>query len=499
MMSSKQFKPDGYGFTAGMGHHPCLSVLLILGLFLGGCASYHPMPITRESVAKALAPPSEKALKVRASKLKHPILRPVQIDLSNGLSPDEAAIIAVLANPELRVVRDEEDIASAQLMEAGLLPNPQLSASLEVPTGGDTKGTINAYGLQLDWDINALLTRNARVSGAKARQGAVNLSIAWKEWQVAEAARLHWVRAFWFEKKVELLKKSVTGFKKNLEITQKAVKIGSKTGMALAAAKTSYERARVALSTAKEHYEQERLALNRIMGLSPSRLLPIQDISIPQTWLKPDVKRLLKNLEERRLDLAALRLGYKSQEEAVRAAILSQFPRIGIGIIHARDTGNVVTTGPALTLEIPLFNRHQGEIALARATRKKLFDEYISRLYHARAKIVALSKQIHATESRIRELQKSIKTQQALVDLYRKALKTGNAEVLTFYQTEIELSSLKQALLDQWRDLSELRIGLETASGLYTPLASKAPSGKLTTNSTENIGRIAFEKGSQKQ
>ncbi len=442
-------------------------------LLLLSCASYHPRPITHESVAKALAPPSEKTLRVRASKLKHPILKPLPINLSDGASPDEAAVIAVLANPDLQVVRDEEDIASAQLMEAGLLPNPQLSASLEVPAGGNTKGTINAYGLQLDWNINTLLTRNARVSGAKAHQGAVNLSIAWKEWQVAEAARLHWVRAFWFGKKVELLEKSVAGFKKNLEITQKAVKIGSKTGMALAAAKTSYEKARVALSTAKEHYEQERLTLNRIMGLPPSRLLPFQDVSIPRTWLKPDVKKLLKNLEERRLDLAALRLGYKSQEEAVRAAILSQFPRIGIGIIHARDTDNVVTTGPALTLEIPLFNRHQGEIALARATRKKLFDEYLSRLYHARATIVSLSKQIHATESRISDLQKTIKTQQALVDLYRNALKTGNAEILTFVQAQIELSSLKQALVDQWRDLSELRIGLETASGWYTPFPSK--------------------------
>ena len=499
MMPSKRFKPDGYGFTAGMGYHPVLYVFLSLGLFLGGCASYHPKPITHVSVAKALATPEEKVLKIRASKFKHPILGPVPIDFSNGLSPDEAAIVAVLVNPRLRAARDERLIAAAQLIKAGILPNPQLSASLEVPTSGATEGAINAYGLQLDWDISALITRNARVSGAKAYQGSVDLSVAWQEWQAAEAARLHWVRAFWFGKKVRLLEKSTGEFKKNLKIVKKALKLGSKTAMDLAAAKTSYQKARVTLAGVRENYEKERLSLNRAMGLSPSRTIPLQDISVPEIWFKPDVKILLKNLEERRLDLKALKLGYKCQEEAVRAAVLSQFPRIGIGIIHARDTGNVVTTGPALTLEIPLFNRHQGQIAIERATRKKLFDEYIARLYDARAKIVSLSKQICATKSRIREIQRAIKTQQALVAVYRKALKTGNAEITTFYQAKFELMALKQGLLDQWQALTDLRIALEAASGLYTPFTGGASSEKLMTNNTEKIEHIASERGGQKQ
>ena len=445
--------------------------VLIFCLLFGGCATYHPRPITPASVAKALAAPDDTALKIRASKFKHPILTPVPIDLSNGLSPDEAAVIAVIANPRLRVIRDEKALANAQLFKAGLLPNPQLSASLEVPTGGATGGTLNAYGFQLDWDIRALITRNARVSGAKAHQGSVNLSVAWQEWQAAEAARLDWIRAFYLKKKVRLLEKSAGEFKKNLEIVTKAVKVGSQTAMDLAAAKTSYQKARLRLTRAREEYDQARITLNRTMGFPPSRIIPLQAISIPQAWFKPDVASLLKNLEDRRLDLVALKLGYKSQEEAVRAAVLSQFPRIGIGIVHARDTGNVITTGPTLTLELPFFNRHQGQIAIARAARKKLFDEYIARLYDARVKIVSLSKQIDATVSRIREIQKAIHSQRALLSVYRRALKSGNMEILTFYHAKTEGLALEQALLAQEQTLTGLRVALETASGQYTPLA----------------------------
>jgi len=500
MVSKLKLKTKGLPAAAAAqsGGFIFLFSLLILSLFLGGCASYHPRPMTHTSVAKALAAPDEKALKIRASKFKHPILRPVSIDFSNGLSPDEAAIIAVLVNPHLRAARDERALAGAQLIEAGILPNPQLSASLEVPTSGATEGTINAYGLQLDWDISALITRNARVNSAKAHRGAVNLSVAWQEWQAAEAARLHWVRVFWLERKTRLLENSTGEFKKNLKIVEKAVELGGQTAMDLTAAKTAWQKARVALAQARESTEQERLALNRAMGLPSSQMIPLQAIAISATWFKADEKRLLKDLEEKRLDLAALKLGYKSQEEAVRAAVLSQFPRIGIGISHARDTGNIITTGPALTLEIPLFDRRQGQIAIARATRKRLFDEYIARLYDARGTIISLSKQIHATASRIHEIQRTVKTQQALVTVYRKALKSGNAEILTFYQAKIELLALKLGLLDQWQALTDLRIALEVASGMYTPLTRKLPTEKVIKNKTGKIGRIVFEKESQK-
>ncbi len=93
-----------------------------------------------------LKPPSMEALRIQAKEIKHPTLKPLDIDLQKGLSPDGAAIMAVLANPSLRIARDRKGIAAAQLWQAGILPNPQFSYSLDVPTGGATQGAFNAYG-----------------------------------------------------------------------------------------------------------------------------------------------------------------------------------------------------------------------------------------------------------------------------------------------------------------------------------------------------------------
>jgi hypothetical protein len=66
-----------------------------------------------DAVARALQPPQAAALQVQAEALKDPMLPPVTVDLTDGLSPDEAAVIAVLANPSLRAVRDARGLADA--------------------------------------------------------------------------------------------------------------------------------------------------------------------------------------------------------------------------------------------------------------------------------------------------------------------------------------------------------------------------------------------------
>src|SRR4051794_35819849 len=102
---------------------------------VAGCAKYDPAPLTRERVGKRLAAPDTDTLNVAASDLHHPILKPLALDLERGLSPDDAAVLAVIANPSLRGERDRRNIASAQLVQAGLLPNPQLTAGLDFPRG----------------------------------------------------------------------------------------------------------------------------------------------------------------------------------------------------------------------------------------------------------------------------------------------------------------------------------------------------------------------------
>src|SRR5438105_1875344 len=105
--------------------------VVVLMFVSSGCARYERKPLNADVVERELTAPGADAIRVAASKLRHPMLEPMPIDLSKGLSPEEAGLVAVIVNPQLRAQRDQRGIAAAQLIQAGLLPNPQLTGGVD--------------------------------------------------------------------------------------------------------------------------------------------------------------------------------------------------------------------------------------------------------------------------------------------------------------------------------------------------------------------------------
>jgi len=187
------------------------------------------MPITEETVRARLQPPDMAQMRVLAREIKHPILHPVELKADEGLSPDGAAVLAVLLNPSLRAVRDQRALSDAQILDAGLLPNPELTYSLDVPTGGDTAGRVDAFGLGLDWNVTSLITRVSKVREAKAQGEAVDLEIAWREWQVAQGAKASVYQLSGLQSQIALLEQVRRQVAENLAHVQKAVSDGFMT------------------------------------------------------------------------------------------------------------------------------------------------------------------------------------------------------------------------------------------------------------------------------
>ena len=126
--------------------------------------------------------------------------------------------------------------------------------------------------------------------------------------------------------------------------------------------------------------ETRRRDLDILLGLSPDVTLPLDSrLSLPP--IDPaGVAAMLPTLGDRRPDLIALQLGYRSEEEKVRTAILAQFPALVVGGAGGRDTTDVRSAGPQITMDLPIFDRNQGNIAIETATRRKLHDEFSARI-----------------------------------------------------------------------------------------------------------------------
>ena len=445
------------------------SLLLIVFLLLESCAVYRPKPIDEHAVSQALAPPDLAAIRIKAEEIKHPILKPRGIDFKKGVSAGDAAIIAVIANPALRARRDQRGIAGAQLIQAGILPNPVFSYSLDVPTGGSDQGTVDAYGLGVDWNIlQTLLTRGARMDAARARAASVDLDIAWDEWQTAESAKQHVYRLVYAVRQLALARQEEAGLEKDRSAVKKAVDMGDMTVLDLDAVDAAVRRIHTVVLETGQELKRERLALNDVLGFPPDSKVPLsKDIQPPAFKSLPDLQEIMDGLQGRRLDLLALRMGYRSREANLRAAVRAQFPSIGLGFSHARDTGNVVTTGFSISIELPFFDRNQGRIAIEKATRRQLYDEYLDRVFQARADAAKILADIGWVEKQADAEDKAVEALERLVRASYNGFLEGNVDALSYYAEVERLFSRRLQALKLRQDLADLHIALEITAGEF--------------------------------
>lgn len=447
---------------------PWACLLVAMAVAVAGCQAYRAQPLTTQSVEQALQAPQASALTVESSRLHHALLPPVTVDLKDGLSPDEAAVIAVLINPSLRSARDRRGLADAQLLQAGLLPNPQLSGTLEPVTGGNTVDTVNAYSYDVNWDINGLITRRAKLEGARANLSSVELDIAWQEWQVAQAARLAAYKLLSLREQAGLSTQMKDRLAENLGVVRKAVNAGLMTELDQSAAEAADNQAQANLTDLQKQFRQQQLALNQAVGLPPDAPIPLQQgIIMPSRVERPSQQEILRGLEQRRLDLVALRQGYDSQEAAVRVAILEQFPKINIGLGSARDTSDVITMPLAVTVDIPIFDRNQGAIVQERATRRQLYDEYVNRIFETRSEIAKLIDNAEGIEKQLNVAEAAIPSLHRLVETYHQAVDRGQADVLSYYTAWNELTAKRLEIIGLKQQLIENQIALQIAAGDY--------------------------------
>jgi len=150
--------------------------------------------------------------------------------------------------------------------------------------------------------------------------------------------------------------------------------------------------------------------------------------------------------------------------------VLEQFPKVNIGFNRQRDNGNIQSVGFAVTVDLPIFDRNQGAIAVETATRQKLFDEYVQRVFEARYDVYSAVDDLNAISRQIAAQQEAVPSLQRLIETYRNALGQGNMDILSYYSAVGNLTQKQLDILKLKQQLTDNRIALELAAGEYFPV-----------------------------
>jgi outer membrane protein TolC len=393
------------------------------------------------------------------------------VDVRHGIGPDEAAAISLYSNPALRAIRDRRGLAAAQVIQAGILPNPVVSYERDYVTGGNTAGTTTGYTLSAGWEFTALIPFLPKQTAARKNFRSVDLDVAWQEWQIAMNARTAVYRVLGLSAQVAQAQEATEGLQESTDAVRKALDAHEKTVLDLAAVEAASQDSRATVLGLEQGFAKERLGLNKILGVEPEIQIRLRSgLVLPTHVDPPDQRELFDNIESRRLDLLGLRQGYESQDATVRAAILAQFPKMSVAIVPASDTTNVHSTGFNVTVDVPIFDRNQGVIATERATRQRLRDEYNQRVFEARSDIATAIADIRSLDRQIEAAEEALPLLEKLVASAQTAVEQGNADVLSYYTARSNLLQKRIQLIKLQEQLLEAHTALEIASGRYLPM-----------------------------
>lgn len=442
--------------------------LWILPVVLSGCATYHAVPLPSAADLTRTPP-----LEVPVKALQVPGLKPQPFKAAHGLNMTAVVTLAVVNNPQLKAARMRAGVADAQLLQAGLLPNPQFSPAFLHPTGGPPP-IGNGYSVGLSQDLTALITRSAARAQARARRGEVNLQILWQEWQVAQRARQLFISARSQAHLSRILQTQRRLLASRYRRDRKALKDGNLALSTVAADLVGLVNAETRLRKLQRQRNTTWHQLDGLLGLQPGVEPKLAGSVHLAAFSAEAYKTAIAALPDRRPDLLALRLGYHSQEAAVREAILKQFPSLRVGLNQGRDTGKVRSLGFSVSLSLPLFNHNQGNIAIARATRALLRQTYQERLDQAVNHAHELWSATQIMSRQLKTLRNQLPILRQTTAAARRSFQHGDMSAGTYV-------SLRSSLLAKRAEVVQLRASLHrTQSALETLLGMTLNTRELT-------------------
>lgn len=354
--------------------------------------------------------------------------------------------------------------AQAHAYAATLFPDPQITLSADNPlTAGP--GLVTALSLGAAYDIRSLIVRGPAIDAAKLKSLQTALDLDWRTWQVAQQARDLYIQLYFTRKKLATLQDQVTVFQTDYDRQNRLLKSNDTTldafSSALIGLSNGVDQMLAARRTAVDLHDQ----IAALLGLEPFAVLVLADIEMPKVPDRAAIDQALAGLRDSRPDLLALQAGYRSQDARLRGAILGQFPSLSIGLTRARDTAGLDTIGLGVSLNLPIFNRNRGAIAIETATRARLNTEFQARLDTTYSDVHALARRIDLLKEEIRLLDTTAGQLADTVAEAGDAYQSGDFPSLTFTTMRSSLFAQKVSLIDRRQSLWQAANALDTLLG----------------------------------
>lgn len=471
-----------------------LAALSLVGL-VGGCASLDAEQDVQRSAAEV-----ERAVGVPAGLLLHDAAtaaKTTEALLADGLTTDEAVQVALLNNPSVRAAMSSIGVSRADFVQSTLYSNPTLFLSFRFPDGG---GNPNVE-VNLVQNIAELWLVPARKEAAQRDLDRAVLAAARSTASVVLDVRQAYVRAARAAAQVKLAEDGAEIATKLVEFAELRQQAGSGSEVDLNLARATRLQAVADLRNARLAVLEAKAELSELLGLThdPAELVLVDTLQAPAEW-DVSAEDLLTIARADRLDLRIMEESVASAEALARLEHVRFLRSVDVGfafeLMERRSSGDrnwlaetfydslqsgALTppnfmpresqgtdsiAGPTLSLELPLWDQNQAQIAKA--------DRLLEQARQRRdALLVMVSQDIHASLARGRTAAENamfyhtdfVPTAERNVSLAQEGYRVGRVSFLSLLEAQRAYLATRVNELEALQAAALAEIDLERVTG----------------------------------
>ncbi len=400
--------------------------------------------------------------------------------LAGELTPDTAVEMAFLNNRSLQATFEEIGIAQADLVQAGLLRNPEFAASWRFPDRGPRQ-TDAEYAVSENFLELLILPLRKKMAGAELARTQNRVADA----VVSLAAEVK-TAYYTVQAQQELLDRLRVIHDANdtaAELAERQHTAGTINDLELSTQRSIASESALGVMKATLDVTAARETLARLLGLEEEGVLRVE----PHLAELPPTDGPLETLEafalDHRLDLQASR-----QSVAVLASSLGLTEdfrylgtlTIGVDTEHNPDAQDV--TGPTLAVELPIFDQGQARIASLRSHYRQARRTLEQQAIDIRSEVRVAHARMAAERGMVKLCEETLLPQrQEIVNtsmLHYDAMLKGPYDLLIARQNEV---AAERAEIEARREYWIARAQLERAVGGRLP---PTPTVSATTPTT---------------
>jgi cobalt-zinc-cadmium efflux system outer membrane protein len=265
-------------------------------------------------------------------------------------------------NKPLQATMFEIGLSHADVIQAGLLSNPSLDGLLQFPTGGGNS-TLEAGVLQ---SLFAIFRRPVAQRIAEAKLKKKILDAALLATKVATDTSAAYINALIAFRSQGVATENVMTARELVLVVKERLAAGVGTQLEVNAAEAELIEQEMLLEQAKLDVVSTELALSELLG-SEGEIGSVTNTFTTES--PPDIPYRLNALvelaEKSRLDVQGRQIQVKIAKEDLRLEKRRVLREMSVGAsIESSDEGTEI--GPALDIEIPLFDQNQAQVAKAK-------------------------------------------------------------------------------------------------------------------------------------